>query len=42
VRLDPPALLRYVTEHGIDMLDLTPSYAQQLVPLGLLDSGSGC
>ncbi|WP_414636210.1 amino acid adenylation domain-containing protein, partial [Actinophytocola sp.] len=39
LRLDPPALLNYVAEHGIDVLDLTPTYAQQLVPLGLLTAG---
>ncbi|MEU7481581.1 non-ribosomal peptide synthase/polyketide synthase [Lentzea sp. NPDC042327] len=36
-RLDPPALVRYVTGHRIDFLDLTPSYARQLVEAGLLD-----
>ncbi|MFL6140895.1 MAG: non-ribosomal peptide synthase/polyketide synthase [Labedaea sp.] len=40
LRLDPAALLRYVAERGIDILDLTPSYAQQLVPLGLLTAGA--
>ncbi|TWP54344.1 amino acid adenylation domain-containing protein [Lentzea tibetensis] len=37
VRLDPAALVGYVARHGIDFLDLTPSWAQQLVPAGLLD-----
>ncbi|MFC6091036.1 non-ribosomal peptide synthase/polyketide synthase [Saccharothrix lopnurensis] len=39
LRLDPAALVAYVTEHGIGMLDLTPTYARQLVQAGLLDSG---
>ncbi|MBB5954030.1 amino acid adenylation domain-containing protein/non-ribosomal peptide synthase protein (TIGR01720 family) [Saccharothrix tamanrassetensis] len=37
VRLEPGALLQYVQDHRIDMLDLTPSYVQQLLPNGLLD-----
>ncbi|MFD4668658.1 non-ribosomal peptide synthase/polyketide synthase [Lentzea sp. NPDC058450] len=37
VRLDPPALVRYVADHRIDFLDLTPSYARQLLEAGLLD-----
>ncbi|MGI5499875.1 non-ribosomal peptide synthase/polyketide synthase [Lentzea sp. CA-135723] len=37
VRLDPPALVRYVTERQIGFLDLTPSYARQLLEAGLLD-----
>ncbi|WP_447001975.1 non-ribosomal peptide synthase/polyketide synthase [Saccharothrix isguenensis] len=36
VRLDPTAFVDYVTRHGIDFLDLTPSYAHQLVDAGLL------
>ncbi|KOX18394.1 non-ribosomal peptide synthetase [Saccharothrix sp. NRRL B-16348] len=39
LRLDPPALVRYLTEHGIGTVDLTPSYARQLVQAGLLESG---
>ncbi|MEU5692153.1 non-ribosomal peptide synthase/polyketide synthase [Actinosynnema sp. NPDC020468] len=39
LRLDPPALVEYVRRHRIDMLDLTPSYARQLVEAGLLESG---
>ncbi|MEV4396425.1 amino acid adenylation domain-containing protein [Nonomuraea sp. NPDC049607] len=35
-RRDPEALLSYIDRHRIDVLDLTPSYAEQLVPLGLL------
>ncbi|MBP2319885.1 amino acid adenylation domain-containing protein/non-ribosomal peptide synthase protein (TIGR01720 family) [Kibdelosporangium banguiense] len=37
VRLDPAALAEYVSAQRIDFLDLTPSYAQQLIPAGLLD-----
>jgi amino acid adenylation domain-containing protein len=36
MRLDPPVLVDYVAERRIDLLDLTPSYAQQLIPAGLL------
>ncbi|MGH3900474.1 MAG: amino acid adenylation domain-containing protein, partial [Pseudonocardiaceae bacterium] len=36
VRLDPDALVDYVAEHRVDFLDLTPSYARQLLPAGLL------
>ncbi|MGH3930237.1 MAG: AMP-binding protein, partial [Pseudonocardiaceae bacterium] len=36
VRLDSQALVDYVAERGVDLLDLTPSYAQQLIPAGLL------
>ncbi|WP_433730545.1 non-ribosomal peptide synthase/polyketide synthase [Actinoplanes sp. CA-051413] len=36
-RLDPDALVGYIAEHRVDLLDLTPSYARQLVPAGLLD-----
>ncbi|QFZ24669.1 non-ribosomal peptide synthase/polyketide synthase [Saccharothrix syringae] len=36
VRLEPDALVAYVREHRIDFMDLTPSYAQQLLPAGLL------
>jgi amino acid adenylation domain-containing protein/non-ribosomal peptide synthase protein (TIGR01720 family) len=35
-RLDADALVDYVASHGIDFLDLTPSYLQQLIPAGLL------
>ncbi|MFF3671270.1 amino acid adenylation domain-containing protein [Microtetraspora malaysiensis] len=37
-RRDPEALLDYIARHRIDMLDLTPSYAEQLTALGLLTS----
>jgi non-ribosomal peptide synthetase component F len=36
VRLDPRAFVEYVVDRRIDFLDVTPSYAQQLVPAGLL------
>jgi non-ribosomal peptide synthetase component F len=35
-RLDPHALVDYVAHHHLDLLDLTPSYAQQLFAAGLL------
>ena len=34
-RRDPERLVGYVGEHGIDMLDVTPSYASQLLDAGL-------
>jgi amino acid adenylation domain-containing protein/non-ribosomal peptide synthase protein (TIGR01720 family) len=36
VRLDPEAVVDYVTTHRVDFLDLTPSYLRQLLPAGLL------
>ncbi|MCA1681611.1 MAG: amino acid adenylation domain-containing protein, partial [Actinobacteria bacterium] len=36
VRLDSQALVDYVAQRRIDLLDLTPSYAQQLFAAGLL------
>ncbi|MEN3359374.1 MAG: hypothetical protein V7637_3356, partial [Mycobacteriales bacterium] len=39
LRLDPAALVDYVAENRIDLLDFTPSYATQLVAAGLLSSG---
>ncbi len=38
-RRDPEAVVRYVREHGVDHLDLTPSYAAQLVASGLATAG---
>ncbi|WP_410667634.1 non-ribosomal peptide synthase/polyketide synthase [Amycolatopsis sp. cmx-4-68] len=35
-RLDPAALTRYVHEHRVEFLDVTPSYVHQLLPAGLL------
>ncbi|MFC8419577.1 amino acid adenylation domain-containing protein [Streptomyces sp. NPDC057236] len=37
VRRDPSALVSYVAEHGVDFLDVTPSYCAQLLEAGLLD-----
>ncbi|MET0136113.1 MAG: amino acid adenylation domain-containing protein, partial [Kibdelosporangium sp.] len=39
VRRDPADLVDYVTQQRIELLDVTPSYLQQLVPAGLLDRG---
>jgi amino acid adenylation domain-containing protein/thioester reductase-like protein len=36
-RREPAELLRYVTAHHIDFLDVTPTYAEELVAAGLLD-----
>ncbi len=36
-RRDPARMVRYVSEHGIGQIDVTPSYAQQLLAEGLLD-----
>ncbi|MFJ7203734.1 amino acid adenylation domain-containing protein [Streptomyces sp. NPDC098789] len=37
LRRDAPALVDYCREHGIDVINVTPTYAQQLVAEGLLD-----
>ncbi|MEG3630798.1 non-ribosomal peptide synthetase [Streptomyces poriticola] len=37
LRRDAPRLVAYCLEHGIDVVNVTPSYAQQLVAEGLLD-----
>ncbi|MDH6109617.1 amino acid adenylation domain-containing protein [Kitasatospora sp. MAP12-15] len=34
-RTDPEALVRYLAEHEIDLLDITSSYAEQLLSCGL-------
>jgi amino acid adenylation domain-containing protein len=39
VRRDARALVGYVHEHQMDVLDVTPSYAEQLVEEGLLGPG---
>ncbi|ACZ21844.1 amino acid adenylation enzyme/thioester reductase family protein [Sanguibacter keddieii DSM 10542] len=39
-RTDAEAVVRAVVEHGIDVLETTPSYAQQLVTVGLLDGAA--
>jgi amino acid adenylation domain-containing protein/non-ribosomal peptide synthase protein (TIGR01720 family) len=36
VRLDPQLLVDYVTDRRIDWLNFTPSFAQQVIPAGLL------
>ncbi|MGH3624094.1 MAG: amino acid adenylation domain-containing protein, partial [Sciscionella sp.] len=38
VRLDPRALMDYVADKRIHLLNLTPSYVQQLLPAGLLNN----
>ncbi|AWZ04203.1 MULTISPECIES: non-ribosomal peptide synthetase [unclassified Streptomyces] len=38
LRRDAPALVEYSREHGIDVVNVTPTYAQQLVAEGLLDN----
>ncbi|MDT0609170.1 non-ribosomal peptide synthetase [Streptomyces lancefieldiae] len=37
LRRDAPHLVEYCLEHGIDVVNVTPTYAQQLVAEGLLD-----
>ncbi|MCM4076612.1 non-ribosomal peptide synthetase [Paractinoplanes hotanensis] len=36
---DDAALVGYVRRHGVDVLDVTPTYLRQLVPAGVLDAG---
>jgi enterobactin synthetase component F len=38
-RREPAAMLDYVAEHGIDFMDITPTYAEELLAAGLLDEG---
>ncbi|WP_328301290.1 amino acid adenylation domain-containing protein [Streptomyces sp. NBC_00435] len=38
LRRDAPALVEYCREHGIDVINVTPTYAQQLAAEGLLDN----
>ncbi|MGH4034895.1 amino acid adenylation domain-containing protein [Actinomycetota bacterium Odt1-20B] len=38
LRRDAPRLVAYCLEHGIDVINVTPTYAQQLVSEGLLDT----
>ncbi|MFD8755757.1 amino acid adenylation domain-containing protein, partial [Kitasatospora sp. NPDC059577] len=40
LRRDPAALVRHVRAAGIGAMDLTPSYAEQLVAEGLLEDGA--
>ncbi|MGW2994533.1 amino acid adenylation domain-containing protein, partial [Streptomyces sp. NPDC001193] len=37
LRRDAPRLVKYCLEHGIDVVNVTPTYAQQLVAEGLLE-----
>lgn len=37
LRRDAPRLVEYCVEHGIDVINVTPTYAQQLLAEGLLD-----
>jgi amino acid adenylation domain-containing protein len=37
VRRDAQALVGYVREHGVDVLEVTPSYAEQLIAEGMLE-----
>jgi amino acid adenylation domain-containing protein len=37
VRRDAHAVVAYVREHGVDVLEVTPSYAEQLLEEGLLE-----
>ncbi|GAB77468.1 non-ribosomal peptide synthase domain TIGR01720/amino acid adenylation domain-containing protein [Austwickia chelonae] len=41
LRRDAPALVAYCREHGIDVVNVTPTYAQQLLSEGLLDDPAG-
>ncbi|MEH1097958.1 amino acid adenylation domain-containing protein [Micromonospora sp. CPCC 205561] len=38
-RRDPAAMLDYVERHAIDFMDITPTYAEELVATGFLDPG---
>ncbi|GAA1982265.1 amino acid adenylation domain-containing protein [Catenulispora subtropica] len=39
-RRDPARMVRYVRDHGIEQVDVTPSFAQQLLADGLLTEGT--
>ncbi|TDD79374.1 amino acid adenylation domain-containing protein [Actinomadura darangshiensis] len=39
LRRDAEALTAYLRQHGIDVINVTPTYAQQLLDEGLLDGG---
>ena len=39
-RRDPAELVRHITAHGIDFLDVTPTYAVELLTAGLLAPGA--
>ncbi|MCY1136836.1 amino acid adenylation domain-containing protein [Actinoplanes sp. Pm04-4] len=36
---DGEALIGYVRRHGVDVLDVTPTYLRQLIPAGVLEAG---
>ncbi|WP_309116666.1 amino acid adenylation domain-containing protein [Saccharothrix sp.] len=38
-RREPAAMLDYVDRHGIDFMDITPTYAEELLAAGFLDGG---
>ncbi|MFW3476776.1 amino acid adenylation domain-containing protein [Streptomyces microflavus] len=38
LRRDAPRLVEYCAEHGVDVINVTPTYAQQLIAEGLLDN----
>ncbi|MFJ2152414.1 amino acid adenylation domain-containing protein [Streptomyces microflavus] len=38
LRRDAPRLVEYCTQHGVDVINVTPTYAQQLIAEGLLDN----
>ncbi|MEV1087701.1 amino acid adenylation domain-containing protein [Streptomyces microflavus] len=38
LRRDAPRLVEYCAEHAIDVINVTPTYAQQLIAEGLLDN----
>lgn len=38
LRRDAPRLVEYCLDHGVDVINVTPTYAQQLVAEGLLDN----
>ncbi|GAA1359807.1 hypothetical protein GCM10009661_02540 [Catellatospora chokoriensis] len=41
LRRDAPALVAYCDRHGIDVVNVTPTYAQHLIEEGLLADGPG-
>ncbi|MFG1791117.1 amino acid adenylation domain-containing protein [Nocardia sp. NPDC049149] len=41
LRRDPGELVRYCDTHRIDVLNVTPTYAEHLIAEGLLDRGAG-
>ncbi|HEX4963096.1 MAG TPA: amino acid adenylation domain-containing protein [Thermoanaerobaculia bacterium] len=41
VRLDPPALVDYVRQHRLDVLDCTPTQLRPLLAAGLGEAGTG-